>query len=128
MISIGSIARLLAPNNRLEIPAHAQEQVRQAIASISTLITVQSDIGGGEAAEEVPGGCDAHESICCLPGKGLKVSLLAHPFPEGGSYYRPGEGGQTVIAEVEGKAAANPTGSQGGKGSVPRRSKPNALS
>jgi superfamily II DNA or RNA helicase len=96
------IAEILGPQNRLEVPAQAQEQVLQAISSVAGLVTVQSDIGGGVAAEEVPS--DATPRVHLLPaGEGLKVSLLAHPFPEGGSYYPPGTGGETVIAEVEGK-------------------------
>jgi SNF2 family DNA or RNA helicase len=96
------IAEILGPNNRLEVPAAAEERVLQAIASVASLVTVQSDIGGGVEAEEVP--ADARIRVHLLPaGEGLKVSLLAHPFPEGGSYYPPGQGGETVIAEVEGK-------------------------
>lgn len=96
------IGELLGPKNQLEVPAQAEAQVLQAIASISTLITVQSDIGGGVAVEEVP--ADPALRAHLLPaGDGLKVSLLAHPFPEGGSYYAPGKGGETVIAEVAGK-------------------------
>ncbi|NEQ44970.1 MAG: hypothetical protein F6K00_15985 [Leptolyngbya sp. SIOISBB] len=96
------IAQLLAPSNRLEVPAHAQDQVLKAITAISSLITIQSDIGGGVAAAAVP--ADATPRVHLLPaGDGLKVSLLTHPFPEGGSYYRPGEGGKTVIAKVDGQ-------------------------
>ncbi len=96
------IAEVLGPNNRLEVPAAAEERVLQAIASVASLVTVQSDIGGGVEAEEVP--ADTTTRVHLLPaGEGLKVSLLAHPFPEGGSYYPPGQGGETVIAEVEGK-------------------------
>ena len=96
------IAEVLGPKNRLEVPAQAEEQVLKAIASVSSLVTVQSDIGGGVEAEEVP--ADATTRVHLLPaGTGLKVSLLTHPFPEGGSYYQPGEGGETVIAEVDGQ-------------------------
>ncbi len=96
------IADVLGPRNRLEVPAQAEERVLQAIASVASVVTVQSDIGGGVEAEEVP--ADAMTHVHLLPaGEGLKVSLLAHPFPTGGSYYAPGEGGETVIAEVEGK-------------------------
>lgn len=96
------IAQLLGTSNRLEVPTQAQGKVLQAISAISTLVTVQSDIGGGVAAEEVP--ADPIPRVHLLPaGDGLKVSLLAHPFPEGGSYYTPGKGGATVIAEVQGK-------------------------
>ncbi len=96
------IADVLGPKNRLEVPAQAEERVLQAIASVASVVTVQSDIGGGVEAEEVPS--DAITHVHLLPaGEGLKISLLAHPFPTGGSYYAPGEGGETVIAEVEGK-------------------------
>ncbi len=96
------IAEVLGPKNRLEVPVSAEERVLQAIASVATLVTVQSDIGGGVEAEEVP--ADATTRVHLLPaGAGLKVSLLTHPFPEGGSYYSPGEGGETVIAEVDGQ-------------------------
>ena len=96
------IAEVLGPKNRLEVPAQAEERVLQAIASVASLVTVQSDIGGGVEAEEVP--ADATTRVHLLPaGAGLKVSLLTHPFPAGGSYYMPGEGGETVIADVDGQ-------------------------
>ncbi len=96
------IAALLGANNQLAVPVQAEAQVLQAIASVASLVTVQSDIGGGVEAESVP--ADATPRMHLLPaGAGLKASLLVHPFSEGGSYYRPGEGGETVIAEVEGK-------------------------
>lgn len=96
------IAEILGAKNRLEVPAQAQEQVLGAIAAISNLVTVQSDIGGGVAAEEVPAEATPH--IHLLPDReGLKVTVLVRPFPGGGPYYAPGKGGETVIAEVEGK-------------------------
>ncbi|MEM9003486.1 MAG: DEAD/DEAH box helicase [Cyanobacteria bacterium P01_F01_bin.86] len=96
------IAQLLGSNHRLEVPAEAQDRVLQAIASVASLITVQSDIGGGVEATEVPS--DSTPRMHLLPaGDGLKAALLIHPFPEGGSYYAPGKGGATVIAEVGGQ-------------------------
>jgi superfamily II DNA or RNA helicase len=96
------IAEILGPKNRLEVPAHAQEQVLGAIATISNLVTVQSDIGGGVAAEEVPADATPHAHL--LPeGEGLKVTFLVRPFADAGPYYGPGQGGETVIAEVGGK-------------------------
>ncbi|MEM9088168.1 MAG: DEAD/DEAH box helicase [Cyanobacteria bacterium P01_F01_bin.53] len=96
------IAAFLGDNNRLEVPANAEEQVLKAIAGVASLVTVQSDIGGGVEAEPVES--DATPRVHLLPaGEGLKVSLLSYPFAIGGAYYRPGEGGETVIAVVEGK-------------------------
>lgn len=97
------IGMVLGSRNRLEVPVSASEQVLAAISGVSPLVTVHSDIGGDlEAAKEVPANTQPH--IHLLPaGEGLKVALLCRPFGEVGSYYRPGKGGSTVIAEIEGE-------------------------
>ena len=96
------IAAVLGEKNRLTVPLQAEERVLRAIASIANLVTVQSDIGGGVEAEEVPSDATPHAHL--LPaGEGLKVSLLAQPFAESGTAYTPGEGGETVITVVDGQ-------------------------
>jgi SNF2 family DNA or RNA helicase len=97
------IADLLGKSNRLEVPVAAKERVLAAINAVSRIVTVQSDIGGGTTtADVVP--ADPKPHIHLLPvGTGLKVAVLARPFQTGGSYYRPGMGGETVIAEIDGK-------------------------
>ncbi|MBW4519829.1 MAG: DEAD/DEAH box helicase [Scytolyngbya sp. HA4215-MV1] len=97
------IAEILGAKNRLQVPAIAKDQVLAAINAVSGIVTVHSDIGGGVSnAEEVP--ADAKPHVHLLPaGDGLKVAVLTRPFAQGGPYYRPGAGGETVIAEIEGK-------------------------
>ncbi|BAY29581.1 SNF2-related protein [Nostoc carneum NIES-2107] len=97
------IAEIIGKENRLLVPATAEKQVLAAINVVSSIVTVHSDIGGGlEGAEEVPAQTIPH--IHLLPANaGLKVSLLSRPFVQGGPYYRPGTGGETVIAEIDGK-------------------------
>jgi superfamily II DNA or RNA helicase len=97
------IAQILGDQNQLTVPAQAQEQVLKAINAISSVVTVHSDIGGGVAsAKEVAS--DATPRIHLLPaGSGLHVAVLVQPFPQGGPYYHPGEGGATVIAELDGQ-------------------------
>lgn len=97
------IAGILGQQNRLEVPSAAKERVLAAINAVSGLVTVHSDIGGSVTnAEAVPAQSQPH--IHLLPaGVGLKVAILARPFAEGGPYYRPGTGGETVIAEIDGK-------------------------
>nr|WP_042342577.1 DEAD/DEAH box helicase [Calothrix sp. PCC 7507] len=97
------IAEIIGKENRLDVPATAEKQVLAAINAVSGIVTVHSDIGGGMAgAEEVPAHTIPH--IHLLPANaGLKVSLLSRPFAQGGPYYRPGAGGETVIAEIDGK-------------------------
>ena len=97
------IATILGKKNRLEVPALASEQVLAAISGVSPIVTVHSDIGGGVAsAREVAANSQPHLHL--LPaGEGLKAALLCRPFGDVGSYYRPGKGGSTVIAEIEGE-------------------------
>ncbi|OAI16374.1 helicase SNF2 [Methylomonas lenta] len=87
----------------LEVPASAQERVLQTLTSISGLLTVHSDIGGSSSsAEQVK--ADATARIHLLPhNEGLRVALLVRPFTCGGAYFQPGQGGESVLAEVDGK-------------------------
>ena len=96
------IAEILGQKNCLEVPVAAKERVLSAINAVSSIVTVHSDIGGGVTTEEVP--ADPKPHIHLLPASaGLKVAVLARPFARAGPYYRPGTGGETVIAEVGGK-------------------------
>ncbi|WP_341531346.1 DEAD/DEAH box helicase (plasmid) [Nostoc sp. UHCC 0302] len=97
------ITEILGKENKLNVPATAHKQVLAAINAVSGIVTVHSDIGGGlEGAEEVPAQTLPH--IHLLPANtGLKVTILSRPFVQGGTYYRPGTGGETVIAEIDGK-------------------------
>ena len=87
----------------LEVPASAQDKVLQTLTSISGLLTVHSDIGGSSStAEQVQ--ADATPRIHLLPhGEGLRVALLVRPFTDGGAYFQPGHGGESVLAEIDGK-------------------------
>jgi SNF2 family DNA or RNA helicase len=87
----------------LSVPRHAEQQVLQAIGAISSLVTVQSDIGGGaDNAEQIA--ADARLHVHLLPyQQGLKMQILVRPLPGSGAYYAPGSGAESVFAEVDGK-------------------------
>ncbi|MBS3951577.1 MAG: DEAD/DEAH box helicase [Methylomicrobium sp.] len=87
----------------LEVPLSAQERVLQTLTSISGVLTVHSDIGGSSStAEQVE--ADATPRVHLLPlGDGLRVALLIRPFATEGAYYQPGQGGESVLAEIDGK-------------------------
>ncbi len=97
------IAAILGTKNQLEVPETAKEQVLSAINAVSGVVMVHSDIGGGVLnAEEVLAETKPHVHL--LPaGEGLKVAIMARPFAQHGPYFRPGAGGETVIAEIDGK-------------------------
>jgi SNF2 family DNA or RNA helicase len=97
------IAEILGKQNRLEVPMAAKDRVLAAISSISNIVNVHSDIGGGAAnIEEVPSDPQPHVQL--FPhGSGLKVAVLSRPFAPAGPYYSPGVGGKTIIAEVDGQ-------------------------
>ena len=97
------IADILGGQNRLEVPAAAKERVLTAISSISQIVTVHSDIGGGaDNIEQVPSDPQPHVHLFPM-GSGLKLTILSRPFAPAGPYYSPGTGGETVIAEIDGK-------------------------
>lgn len=88
--------------NGLNVPAHAEQQVLHAISSISSLVTVQSDIGGA-APDMEQMTADMRLHVHLLPYQhGLKMQILVRPLP-GGAYYAPGDGADSVIADVGGK-------------------------
>jgi SNF2 family DNA or RNA helicase len=86
----------------LVVPEHAEQQVLQAIGSISSLVTVQSDIGGsGGEIEQVE--ADTRLHVHLLPyQRGLKMQVLVRPLASG-AYYAPGSGADSVIADAGGK-------------------------
>ncbi|MCM1984420.1 DEAD/DEAH box helicase [Lyngbya confervoides] len=96
------IAIILGSQNALTVPLEAKERVLEAINSISNLVTVHSDIGGGnESIEELPASSTPHLQLFPL-NEGLNVKILIRPFGSVGPYFSPGQGGITVISEIEG--------------------------
>lgn len=86
----------------LAVPEHAKEQVLTAIGSVSSVVTVQSDIGGGAVNATQTDG-DARLHIHLFPYQhGLRMQVQVRPLPQG-AYYAPGEGAESVIADVGGK-------------------------
>jgi SNF2 family DNA or RNA helicase len=78
--------------------------VLESITSIAPLLTVHSDIGGGEAAGAQQVEADPCPRIRLQPaGDGLKYEFFVRPFSEGGPFFYPGQGGATVFAEIDGR-------------------------
>jgi SNF2 family DNA or RNA helicase len=96
------VAEILGKNG-LTVPAKARQQVIDSIASIASMLTVQSDIGGTSShAETVV--ADSRLHIHLQPvGQGIQIELFVQPFSDGGPLYKPGVGGTTVLAEIDGK-------------------------
>ncbi len=87
----------------LRVPASAKTRVLEAIATLTDIVTVQSSVGGvAENVEEIAADVTPHLHL--LPfGEGLKLEIVVKPFATGGPSYRPGAGGERVIAEIDGK-------------------------
>lgn len=87
----------------LTVPVTARQQVIDSIASIASLVTVQSDIGGtSNHAEVVPVDSRLHLHLQPI-GQGLQIEVFVQPFSEGGPLYKPAAGGTTVLAEIDGR-------------------------
>ncbi len=91
-----AIGRLLGDG--LTAPESALELVRQAVAGLTSRVTVHTEIEMGGDLETVAGDITPHLRL--RPhGRGLKVELLVKPLPEGTSYFPPGRGGSTFLAD-----------------------------
>ncbi len=86
----------------LEVPLEAERKVLAAIGAVSSIVTVQSDIGSSATdIEQVA--ADQRLHVHLLPyQQGLRMQVLVRPLPDAGPYYRPGEGAESVIADVAG--------------------------
>jgi len=86
----------------LVVPLEAEVRVLQAIGAISSIVTVQSDIGAS-AADIERIAADPRLHLHLLPyGQGLRIRILVRPLPDTGAYYAPGSGAERVIADVNG--------------------------
>ncbi|WP_123068034.1 DEAD/DEAH box helicase [Massilia aurea] len=85
----------------LTVPMEAERRVLRAIGAVSSIVTVQSDIGASSSdIETVP--ADPRLHVLLRPYQhGMRMQLLVRPLP-GGAYYGPGEGAANVIADVDG--------------------------
>lgn len=97
-----AIAKILGSEG-LKVPAEAKDRVLGAVASLSSMVTVQSAVDGRvDDVEEVS--ADAQIYIHLLPsGGGFRLEMLVRPFTRGGPYLKPGVGGRSIITEIEGK-------------------------
>ena len=89
-------------SEKLVLSAGAVEQVRELASSLSAIITVHSDVGGGQEVEEIA--ADPLPHLQLLPFQdGLRAEILVRPISTGGSWHQPGRGGAIVFGEQEGK-------------------------
>jgi len=86
----------------LKVPEQAKENLMNAIANISSMVTVHSDVGGQD--KNIPKTkADERIYIHLLPiGNGLKLEMFVKPFKTDPPYFKPGEGGENIIAEIQG--------------------------
>lgn len=89
----------------LTVPLAQQNEIAQTLGSIAGLVTVHSDIdikGVSTSIDTISASAQVY--IHLFPsGVGLSANILCKPIKEGGQYCRPGQGGKTVLSEIDGK-------------------------
>ncbi len=87
----------------LTVPVSSKTRVNKAVAAVSGLLSVQSDIGG-DGADVVEKPADSTPRIHLTPhGKGLQAEALVVPLSKGGPSYFPGRGARVVFSVVDQK-------------------------
>jgi len=93
--------QILGPQGLL-VPASAEASVRETLAALAPMMSIQSDIEGMDNAETVS--ADPRLHIHLLPlNEGLRFLMRVQPFGGDGPSFPPGVGRSTLIAEVRQK-------------------------
>ncbi|MCA9120021.1 MAG: DEAD/DEAH box helicase [Planctomycetaceae bacterium] len=88
----------------LKIPASGKQQVLATLQSIASLVTVHSEIGGGDVESGKTVESDPRPHVHLVPYQsGLRAEFYVRSFGSDGPFYRPGQGGENVFAEVGGE-------------------------
>ena len=96
------MARVLGTDG-LRVPAQGERRVLDVIEAVAPSITIQSDIGARQNDALSVVEPDSRPRFLLAPlRQGIRAQLWVRPLSSGGPYYQPGQGGETVMAEVGG--------------------------
>lgn len=86
----------------MTIPKSGAQKARKVVESLSSVVTVLSDLEGTAEAETREADSRPHAHI--LPcHEGIQVEFLVKPCGAAGSSFRAGRGSKNVLTELEGK-------------------------
>lgn len=86
----------------LTIPKAGEKLVKQVVDSLSSVVTIHSDLETSQKTKAVKADWRPHAHI--IPYQdGIQLEFLVKPFGTGGSSFRPGKGGKSVLTEIKGK-------------------------
>ena len=90
---------------QLEIPEAALDRVIGVVQPLASLMPVHSEVGGVESAETID--ADSRPHIHLLPfHDGVRAAFHVRPFGDAGPFVQPGDGGETVFADIAGRQTA----------------------
>ncbi len=96
------INRLLE-HGKLRIPPQGKQRLIEAVGNLSSIVTVQSEVGG-EAVNVPTIEGNPTTIVHLLPvGDGFKIEFFVKPFTTDPPYFKPGDGRDRIIAEVKGQ-------------------------
>ena len=94
----------------LDVPNSGEADVLATAKSLSTLLSVQSDItfkDGAADANVTKVTAEARPHLHLLPyHAGVRAEFFVQPFGEHGPFFAPGQGGENVFAEVLGESVS----------------------
>lgn len=94
----------------LDVPKSGEADVLATAKSLSTLLSVQSDITFKDSAADVNVtrvAAEARPHLHLMPyHAGVRAEFFVQPFGEHGPFFSPGQGGENVFAEVLGESVS----------------------
>ena len=94
----------------LDVPKSGEADVLSTAKSLSSLLSVQSDITFGKDAADAnvkAVNAEARPHLHLLPfHAGLRAEFFVQPFGDSGPFYAPGQGGENVFTEMMGESVS----------------------
>ena len=87
-------------NKGVTIPARGKEKLLKTVSTLSSVITVHSDITDGVTVQSIP--CDPRLRVQIIPiGDGLRAELFVKPLGSEPPYVKPGKGSKVIFGTVD---------------------------
>lgn len=90
-------------NEGLFIPTEAEDEVRDLLASVSPYVDISSDLAASEKNMETVEANSTPNILLYPSGQGIKADIRVLPLGENGPSFKPGQGGEIILGEIDGK-------------------------
>ena len=87
-------------NNGIKIPSRARDKVLSLVQQAASSISIRTEFENPEGLDSEPADANIIVQLTFID-EVLKAKLFVRPFGGKGSYYKPGKGNSTIVAQID---------------------------